>query len=282
MRRALWLLAGAAAAGVLVLGQNLFGRQVNALFLLLPGIDKVLHFIEYCALFVVLDRLASSTIVSARRRVLAVAGFGLLLSLVDEGVQQFAPGRNVEVLDLVADWSGLTFGWLIVARPRRLVMVAAGTVAAVAAVSATATTHVRLRDYSRALAYERQHDFARAREYYLKALGSGMQTAELFNGLSWVSAESGVADPKEAVAYGRAALDRQPGNPDILDTYGWALHRAGRSREALPYLEQAYEKKPDMYCIHYHLGDAYRALGRSDLAVIHFRRQRELTGTREA
>ena len=32
---------------VLVFAQNLFGSDLNAFFLSLPGIDKVLHFAEY-------------------------------------------------------------------------------------------------------------------------------------------------------------------------------------------------------------------------------------------
>ena len=74
----------------------------------------------------------------------------------------------------------------------------------------------------------------------------------------------------------------RPGDADFLDTYGWALIHAGESAQALGPLLEAYRKKPSMYCIHFHLGMAYRALGRRAEAETHFRRQTELTDTREA
>ena len=42
-------------------------------------------------------------------------------------------------------------------------------------------------------------------------------------------------------------------SPADADIYDRALHHAGRSAEALPYLERAYAAKPNMFCIHYHL-----------------------------
>jgi Flp pilus assembly protein TadD len=75
------------------------------------------------------------------------------------------------------------------------------------------------------------------------------------------------------VRYGAIAFAGNPTNPDILDTYGWALHKAGRSREALPLLERARAGKPRMYCIHYHLGEVYAALGDARQAEAHLRDQ---------
>jgi hypothetical protein len=57
----------------------------------------------------------------------------------------------------------------------------------------------------------------------------------------------------------------RPGDADYLDTLGWALVQAGQPAE-----------------VHFHLGMAYRALGRRAEAEDHFRRQLELTNTREA
>jgi tetratricopeptide (TPR) repeat protein len=68
----------------------------------------------------------------------------------------------------------------------------------------------------------------------------------------------------------------------MLDTYGWALHHAGRNEEALQYLLNAYERHPTMYCIHYHLGVVYLALSRPEKAREHLERQVRMTGTREA
>ena len=67
----------------------------------------------------------------------------------------------------------------------------------------------------------------------------------------------------------------RPGDPDPLDTYGWALYRAGRASDAMRPLEAALVAKPDIYCIHYHLAMVYQAIGRSDDAFRHFHLQVE-------
>ena len=73
-----------------------------------------------------------------------------------------------------------------------------------------------------------------------------------------------------------------PDNPDVIDTYGWALHHAGRHEEALLRLQEAFRLRPDMYCIHYHLGAVYLSLAQPQLAQAHFCRQISFIGTREA
>ena len=273
-------LVGSVVGAILV--QNLFGGVLNAFFLRYPGIDKILHFVEYFAVVVVLNAGTAAFVEDPGRRLRMMLGAGVILALTDESVQWLAPGRTVEGMDLVADLSGLTVGWLTIARPRRSVALAAGASALIAVGYVTWSTHRLLIDYSRALQYERQHDFVRAREHYHRAVAAGLQSPGLFNELAWVEVESGVGDPSVAVQYAERALRMQPDNPDILDTYGWALHRAGRSAEGLRPLQEAFRRKPDIFCIHYHLGAAYLALGAREPAERHFRRQLERTDTREA
>lgn len=66
--------------------------------------------------------------------------------------------------------------------------------------------------------------------------------------------------------------------PAIQDTYGWILHRRGESAEALPYLEAAAAGLPDDPLVHYHLGQAYLALGRIEDAKTRFRKAVDLAG----
>lgn len=279
-RRLAVLLTGLA---LLALVPNLAARQLNGFFLMLPGIDKALHVLAYFAVFMCVHAGARRMQPNAHTSSWLAVLFGTCLSIGDELAQQLSPGRNVELLDLVADWAGLALGWVAVSPRRRSpATVAVAIVAALMAVAVTYETHVRLSDFSRALGYERQHDFVRARESYLRALAGGLQTPELYNGLGWVEIESGIGDPRKAVHYARIALQMQPDNADILDTYGWALHHAGRHTEALDYLQRAYLKKPEMFCIHYHLGSVQLALGDSRKAAFHFERQLEKAGTREA
>jgi Tfp pilus assembly protein PilF len=206
----------------------------------------------------------------------------LSLAAFDESVQRLFPARSVETFDFLANLAGITLGWVVTHGAARAVRLIATAAAVATSLFVAYDTHVRLIDYSRALEYERRHDFVKAREHYQLALASGMRTATLFNELGWVEIESGVGDPRKAVEYARTALDMQPDNPDVVDTYGWALLHAGRTSEAVAALERAYAASPNMYCIHYHLGRAYLASGRTDEARMHFARQIDKPGTREA
>ena len=273
--------AGLVVLALVLIGADLRGMELNALFLTFPGIDKIVHAAAYAFAFICFHSAASYVVRSPGRRIALAAVAGIALSLVDELVQQMAPGRSVETYDVIADWAGLTLGWVVTARPAPRI-VAAASIAALATVGFVAyDTYATLIDYSRALRAERQHDFATARVHYQRAIAKGKRSADVYNGFAWVTLESD-SDPQEALTYARKALEMQPDNPDIYDTYGWALQRAGRSEEALPFLLKAYAVKPEMYCIHYHLGKAYVDLGQMDKAEWHLRRQTELSGTREA
>lgn len=280
-RHALVALAAIAIA-IAVFGPNLVGRQINELLLQMPGIDKVLHTVEYALLFVVLTWIGRRLHSDPRRQMVVATIGGLALAGLDEAVQSLARGRHVETLDLMADAAGLTLGYVVVARPGLRLAAAASVVAVSVTGAVSYATYKRLADYSRGLEFERHGDFARARASYLRAEASGLHTPALHNGLAWTSVESGIGDPGTAVRYARIALDAEPDNADFQDTYGWALVRAGRSADALPYLQRSYAKAPGMFCIHYHLAEAYRATGQHQLAAFHYRQQQNHGGTREA
>ena len=265
----------------IIAGANLFGVRLNGMFLEVPGSDKAVHLIAYTVAFVCFYGLAGSVSASVRTRVAVALSAGLALSIGDELLQELAPGRNVEFFDLVADWAGLTLGWVLSVRPGPRIAALACAAALGSAVFVAHDTYANLIDYSRAIKAERQLDFAGARVHYLSALAKGHRSADVYNGLAWVTVESG-GSAAEAASYAETALQMQPDNPDFLDTYGWSLHGAGRSAEALPYLQRAYAAKPAMYCIHYHLGDTYLALGQPATADEHFRQQASMKGTREA
>jgi tetratricopeptide (TPR) repeat protein len=274
-------IAGLCALGLVLIGANLRGVELNQLFLAFPGIDKILHSVAYAFAFICFHGASSFFVKRPGQRIALAAAAGITLSLADELLQQLAPGRSVDPYDVVADWAGLTLGWVVAVRPAPRLAAAACIVALGTVGFVAHDTYAALIDYSHALRAERQHDFATARVHYQRAMAKGNRTADVYNGFAWVTLESD-SDPQEALTYARKALDMQPGNADILDTYGWALQRAGRSGEALPFLHQAYALKPEMYCIHYHLGQAYVGVGKIDKAEWHLRRQTELPGTREA
>jgi tetratricopeptide (TPR) repeat protein len=262
-------------------GLNLFSSEVNQLLLAVPGIDKILHVVLFGVLFAALRAVSGSFVPNSAGQTGLAFAAGMVIGLGDELVQSLSPHRSVEVADLVANASGLALGWVVTVRPRRALAIPVASIALTVALVLSYITHRQLADYAQALRYEHQHDFARARESYLRALENGMRSADLYNGLAWVQVESGLGEPAKAVEYAQTALTMRPNDPDVLDTYGWALQHAGRSQEALHYLERAYAAKPQMYCIHYHLGMAYLSVGRRELAEQHLRSQLERPDTRE-
>lgn len=62
------------------------------------------------------------------------------------------------------------------------------------------------------------------------------------------------------------ALRREPGNPSIIDTAGWAHAAQGQHEKALPLLREARLRQPGSGVIRYHLGSVLAALGRRDEA----------------
>ncbi len=67
-------------------------------------------------------------------------------------------------------------------------------------------------------------------------------------------------------------------SPALMDTYGWILHRRGKSDEALTYLEKAAQGLPGDAIVQYHLGQVYVALERTDEALAQFRMAVEIAG----
>ena len=275
-------LVGIGGIAILVLLQNLLGSELNTLFLKMPGIDKVLHITEYLLIVVCVHALAGRSTRNETARVRLAVGAAILIAILDESIQRLVVSRSVEAFDLVANSAGVLLGWTVVARPRRLAAAAAATVALAAGGYVAWDTRSRLADYNRGLELARQHDFAGAHEQFRRAFERGLRTPGLFNELAWTQVESGAGNPADAVDHARRALEMRPDSADILDTYGWALHAAGRHAEALEALLQAYRRKPDMFCIHYHLGAVYLSLGRSAEAADHLRRQMALPHRREA
>lgn len=247
------------AAGLVA--QAFAGPAIDALLLRLPGADKVLHSAGFFVAFLLLHVSARGWQTSGAARVVATFVVGAGLGIVVEIVQGMVPHRSVELADVAADLFGLSLGAAFVLRSKRL-----GRALAIASVTGsalvTAHSYFRTRDYLHGVRAEARREYAVARRHYLAAFEKGLRTASLYNGLGWVEIESGEGNAAQAVEYARTALTMRPGDPDILDTYGWALLHTGNVSEALPHLLEAFAKKPRMYCIHYHLGEAYRRLGR--------------------
>ena len=69
----------------------------------------------------------------------------------------------------------------------------------------------------------------------------------------------------EALALITRALEISPQDPFILDSMGWVKFRMGQYKEAVEYLQRAYEKRPDAE-ISAHLGEALWKMGQQNEA----------------
>lgn len=279
-----WLhLAGMALLLIVVeLGSLAGGDRVNRLAEVLPGADKVLHTLSFLGLSLLVLWAAP------RWRAGAIGSAAVVLALVvvavaDEVGQLFQPARHLDVADLAASLAGigLGLGWAHRHRSKTRAALLI-TMASLVSAGVTTASYFDQRHLVAAIRYERAGNFVEARREYQAAFVAGVRGPGLFNELAWVEIESGVGDPAVAVQFATQALTLAPDDPDVHDTYGWALHHAGRSAEALPHLERALRDKPDMFCIHYHLGEVYLALGLTERAVKHLRLQVDRIDTREA
>ena len=74
-------------------------------------------------------------------------------------------------------------------------------------------------------------------------------------------------DENTAEKHFRRALDLNAGEPEYHYQYGALLQDAGKSEEALPYLQHAIDKRPDHFHAWYRLGQVRHAQGRMKDAV---------------
>jgi Flp pilus assembly protein TadD len=109
---------------------------------------------------------------------------------------------------------------------------------------------------------EAQHDTAGAIRQYEAALKADRRSALAANNLAWLRLYSGQIE--DAVRLARVAQEGLPDRPEMNDTLGWTLYRAGRPHAAIPYLKHSIERAGGKALYLYHLGMAYIASGDRD------------------
>ena len=67
----------------------------------------------------------------------------------------------------------------------------------------------------------------------------------------------------QALTMAEKAHALAPADPNVVDTYGWLLSRAGRREEGMRYLREARLRAPDNLEIRYHLARVLHESGRS-------------------
>ena len=128
--------------------------------------------------------------------------------------------------------------------------------------------------YSRALAWERRDDIARAEADFRRILVAEPDDVATLNALGYTLADR-TTRYEEALALIDRARVAEPDNPAIIDSYGWVLYRLGRHAEALVQLRRAYgmQKDPEIGA---HLAEVLWVTGDRAQARRYFEEAREL------
>lgn len=265
------------AAATLMLLADFNGDFIQDFSLARPGSDKAAHFLTHLILTGVIHAILRRFWPSLPRlRALALALSGsLALGLLDEMQQLFVGSRDFDLFDVAANACGTATAALLIAgftiSPRRLALLAVLPLGIFGGVYAHSYAETKL--FNTGILQIRSGDLTGAQHSFREAIARGQDHPVLYNELAWLELEFLNGDPAEALEFTSRAVSAEPDNPDFLDTHGWALHRNGRHREALTFLQQAQTLNPGIYCIHYHLGAVYHALGEYTLAAEHLRRQ---------
>lgn len=124
--------------------------------------------------------------------------------------------------------------------------------------------------------YERNGNYTKAEEKFLKSLEKKPDDSETLNYLGYMWAEQG-KKLEQASFWIERALELAPENAAIQDSMGWVLYQLGQYKEALSYLlnAEAGVEEPDPIILD-HLGDVYHALDNMEAAAKAWKRSLQL------
>ena len=108
--------------------------------------------------------------------------------------------------------------------------------------------------------YEYVGNVDRARQTYQDALKVDPSSWQSMSNLARLYAEHG-GSLSDALALAQQAKAGQPDDPGVNDTLGWIYYKQGLYRSAVPVLEAAVAKNPQIAKFQFHLGMAYLAAG---------------------
>ena len=125
--------------------------------------------------------------------------------------------------------------------------------------------------FARGVALDRAGQWEAAKADLRRALDAAPEEPNLLRYLGYGMAKRGEA-MTEALRLVEAAAEARPDNGRIADSVGWVLHRMGRHRSAVEYLERAVSLLPGDAAANDHLGDGYWSIGREREARFQWRR----------
>lgn len=115
--------------------------------------------------------------------------------------------------------------------------------------------------YARAISHERQGNWEQAETDFRAALEINPGQPQVLNYLGYSLVEKRIK-LDEALEMIERAVAASPDSGYIIDSLGWALYRLGRYDEAVPHMERAVELMAVDPVVNDHLGDVYWAVGR--------------------
>jgi len=115
--------------------------------------------------------------------------------------------------------------------------------------------------FSRAICYKELGEWERAEADLELAVKFLPNNPDLLNylGYSWIARDKNIVRAKEMLV---VAVMSRPGDPNIIDSVGWAMYKMGELDLAARFLEKAAEYVPYSPTINNHLGDVYWQQGR--------------------
>jgi len=123
------------------------------------------------------------------------------------------------------------------------------------------------------LSYYQLKEFSKAEEAYLAALKVTPEDITVMNNLAYMYAND-LNQPDKALPHAEKAATMASQNPDILDTYGWALAKSSRNSDAERILLRAIqnsEQAAQAALPRYHLGYVYEQAARFAEAIRQYR-----------
>lgn len=108
--------------------------------------------------------------------------------------------------------------------------------------------------------YEYVGNVDRARETYQAAFAVDPNSTQSLTGLARLYADHG-GSLSDALQLAQKAKAQQPDDPVVNDTLGWVYYKQGLYNSAVPELEAAVAKNPQLAKFQFHLGMAYLAAG---------------------
>lgn len=260
-----------------ILLANYNADHILMLSLEYPGMDKAAHFIVHIILVTCLYGLCRKLwpLLKTSHCLLAVFILSLFLGLIDELQQLFISNRDFNPEDLLANTCGALSAVILITVGKERILVSALMLSVPLATMYLLTQHTRDSSlyYSAGLIHIKNKNYSAARQEFLNAISHNEQLPALFNELAWIEMEHLQTDPAISLNYTQRAISAEPDNANFMDTHGWALFLNGHYQQALGYLRASYQSDKKIYCINYHLGATYHALGMHSQAMYHLQAQ---------